>query len=583
MKSSEYWKERFSELEEIQNAKGVAYTQDVINGYNLALKELEEKIAVWYQRFADNNGISMAKARKLLTSKELKEFKWDVFEYIKHGEENALTGEWIKELENASARFHISRLEALKVQTRQVFEKLYANQLSDVTNMVSEVYEDGYYRSMFEMQKGFNIGFSVARLDETKLQKVISAPWAPDGKNFSSRIWENKQKLISELQTELTRGVILGSDPQKIINSLSKKLETSKSVTGRLVMTEQAALSARAQKECFEELDVEEFEVVETLDFKTCQQCGDMDGKHFPMSEYVIGTTVPPFHPRCRGCVCPYFDDEFDLAGQRIAKDSEGGTFYVSGDTTYKQWQQMQEEKYGAGIVARTQKMVYNKNADIEQYERYKSILKENAPKNLSEFLAIKYNDSVTWEKLKYQYRTVNQYKIDSGNVSVQDILELDRKLISEKRNNFPSKYKKSGNIAGAYIDSEEEMYIAHSRINYEADAGFKNYKGTSHIALLNAERNFDYIDVDTPDGTLRKDTHFDTEAKLFEHFHVLSKTKNFNTITMISERGMCDSCKGVMEQFKAAHPDIEVNVVSNKKVNSNVWKYRKGKRHEKS
>ena len=44
----------------------------------------------------------------------------------------------------------------------------------------------------------------------------------------------------------------------------------------------------------------------------------------------------------------------------------------------------------------------------------------------------------------------------------------------------------------------------------------------------------------------------------------------------MISERGMCDSCKGIMEQFKEIYPDVEVNIISNKKVNSNVWKYRR-------
>ena len=41
------------------------------------------------------------------------------------------------------------------------------------------------------------------------------------------------------------------------------------------------------------------------------------------------------------------------------------------------------------------------------------------------------------------------------------------------------------------------------------------------------------------------------TEAKLFEQFHVMLQTKKFNEITMLSERGICDSCLGVMEQFK--------------------------------
>ncbi|MFQ8776858.1 MAG: hypothetical protein ACLR78_04765 [Roseburia sp.] len=29
------------------------------------------------------------------------------------------------------------------------------------------------------------------------------------------------------------------------------------------------------------------------------------------MKDYKIGVTVPPFHPNCRGCTCPYFNDEF--------------------------------------------------------------------------------------------------------------------------------------------------------------------------------------------------------------------------------------------------------------------------------
>ena len=38
----------------------------------------------------------------------------------------------------------------------------------------------------------------------------------------------------------------------------------------------------------------------------------------------------------------------------------------------------------------------------------------------------------------------------------------------------------------------------------------------------------------------------------------------------------MCDSCKGVMEQIKHEYPNIEVNVISNKRVEGDVWKHRK-------
>ena len=31
----------------------------------------------------------------------------------------------------------------------------------------------------------------------------------------------------------------------------------------------------------------------------------------------------------------------------------------------------------------------------------------------------------------------------------------------------------------------------------------------------------------------------------------------------MLSERGMCDSCRDVMRQFQRAHPDVRINMVS--------------------
>ena len=86
------------------------------------------------------------------------------------------------------------------------------------------------------------------------------------------------------------------------------------------------------------ELDVEQFEVVETLDSHTCETCGGMDGKHFPMTEFQIGVTAPPFHPNCRGCTCPYFDDEFDSVGERAARGEDGKTYYVPGNMTYEEW-----------------------------------------------------------------------------------------------------------------------------------------------------------------------------------------------------------------------------------------------------
>ncbi len=327
-------------MEEAQNQMGMRAYAEIEQQYRRALRELEGKIAVWYQRLADNNGVSLAEARKLLRDSELKEFKWDVQDYIKHGKDNARTGQWIRELENASAKFHISRLEALKLQTQQSLEVMFGNQLDSVDAAMKRIYLDGYYHTAYELQKGFRIGWDIAGIDQKQVEKVISKPWAVDGKNFSERIWGNKQKLIAEVHKELTQNILLGADPQKAIDVIAKKMNNSRHNAGRLVMTEEAYFSSAAQKDCFHDLNVEQYQILATLDSHTSEICQEMDGKVFPMKDYEAGVTAPPFHVWCRSTTIPYFEDDFGEVGERAARGKDGKTYYVPANMTYKEWKE---------------------------------------------------------------------------------------------------------------------------------------------------------------------------------------------------------------------------------------------------
>lgn len=336
-KTSAYWKKRFETLEAASNKYGQECFMKIEPAFDEAYRQIEKEINSWYGRFAKNNQITMQEAKRLLNSKELKEFKWDVYEYIKYGKQNDLNQLWMKELENASAKYHVSRLEALKLRTQQAAEVAFGNELDKIDEMARKVFTEDYYHSIFEVQKGFNIGWNIGQIDERKLEKIISKPWAADGKNFSNRIWEQRSQLVNELHTQLTRTCILGKAPDDAIKAISKKFNTTKNQAGRLVMTEQAYFHSVAQKEAFEELDVEEFEIVATLDAHTSEVCQEMDGKHFPMKEYQPGSTAPPFHVWCRSVTVPFFDDEFSL-GKRAARDEKGKTYYVPSDMKYKDW-----------------------------------------------------------------------------------------------------------------------------------------------------------------------------------------------------------------------------------------------------
>lgn len=337
MTNAEYWKQRFTQLEAAQNRKGATAYLEMEKQYKAAQNELEAQIARWYQRFADSNGISLAQAKQWLKGQDLAEFKWDVKEYIKYGKENAINGAWMQELENASSKFHISRLEALQIQTQNSLETMFAQQMGTMKKALSDVYASGYYHTAYTVQQGFGLGWDIAGLDQAQIEKVLSKPWAVDGYNFSTRIWNSKTKLIGEVHNELSKNLLTGADPQKAIDSLAKKMGTSKSNAGRLVMTEQAYFSSAAQKDCFNDLDVEEYEIVATLDSHTSDICRSLDGKVFKMSDYKPGVTAPPFHVYCRSTTAPHFKENFDV-GERAARGADGKTYYVPDDVTYSEW-----------------------------------------------------------------------------------------------------------------------------------------------------------------------------------------------------------------------------------------------------
>ena len=89
-------------------------------------------------------------------------------------------------------------------------------------------------------------------------------------------------------------------------------------------------------------MDIDEVEVVGTLDLHTCDTCGDMDGNHMPRTEAKEGITAPPFHPNCRCVIVPYFGDDEDA---RAMRDPITGKSKIIENMTFKEW----KEKYGSG------------------------------------------------------------------------------------------------------------------------------------------------------------------------------------------------------------------------------------------
>lgn len=344
--SNNYWTKRFEEEEKQRNISNKAYTKEIEKQYKIAENKIKSDIEKWYIRIADNNQISLADAKKLLTKDELKEFKWTLAEYT----QKAKSGAWKKELENASARIHIQRLEALQLQVKNSIETLRNKENEMLEDYLIKNYEDTYYHSLYEISKGLNLKTSFATLDRNKINQVIGKPWLKDGKTFSDRIWQDKEQLINTLRTKITQSFITGSTLDEAVEDISKfvsdKIKNKEYVARRLLETESAAYASKAQIEAFKSIDVERYEIVATLDLHTSEICQEMDGKVFNISDQEIGVTVPPFHSHCRTVIAPYFDDK----PTRASRD-ENGEYKEVKYMNYKEWKDQYIKKDELGLT----------------------------------------------------------------------------------------------------------------------------------------------------------------------------------------------------------------------------------------
>lgn len=372
-----YWAQRMKNMEDALKDQAYSYVENMEAQFAAAQAEIEKQLAAWYQRLADNNEISLAEAKRLLGKDELAEFHWTVQEYIKYGQQNALDGAWMKQLENASAKVHISRLDALKLQLQQQAELLYANQLDFVDQAARQIYEGSYYHTAFEVQRGLGVGWSMQAINEATIAKVLSRPWTTDNQTFRDRCWTNKQSLVNSVNTQLTQMIVRGDSPDKAIAAISKQFGVSRAKAGRLIMTESAYFSSAAQKDCFNTLGVEKYKVVASFDKYTCDLCGAMDGQVFKMSDYQVGVTAPPFHPWCRCCTCPYFEDQANI-GERWTRNPDGSTTKIPPDTSFAEWKKQFVQATGKGLtppaaggtIPASKKAAPSKTADQQHFAK---------------------------------------------------------------------------------------------------------------------------------------------------------------------------------------------------------------------
>lgn len=367
MQSDTYWSKRLQELDTSFSKDEKRLFSELSKYYEQEYAALDKEIAAYYAKYGEENVIAFRTLLLELPDADKQLLLQNMDEFAKQYPEFADL------LPVRESIYKLNRLEGL--QTSIVLQQLKIG-----------VIEQAKFREHFEKQalkyanyaaEQLGFGTNFYRIDSEMLQVVIGNPWC-NGKDFSERIWANREALAQTLQNEIANGLIRGEDYRTMSRILQQKFEnTSQKQAERLVFTEDTYLSNEAKIRPFERnAAYTHYEYLCVEDHRTCETCRALSGQTFEISKRNAGLNFPPMHPWCRCTVMPVVED-LETIKSRLTSGGNDGKIEVRFETPEKMQKHYDKhiDKYGnisiSEYIALANELVNAKDTDdIERIVR---------------------------------------------------------------------------------------------------------------------------------------------------------------------------------------------------------------------
>ncbi|HFR3440460.1 TPA: minor capsid protein [Streptococcus suis] len=396
MDNQKYWEKRKAQrmVQAMNQTEQTAKQLDEI--HKLASRHITSKIDQIFESYRRDHGLTEDEAKRVLASvKDLSDIR-----ELKLALQNTTDSEEIQQLlillDSAPYASRIERYEALQREVDNLPTRLYKAENEASRVFYDEFIPDAYYHSIFDLQQQSGVAFAFNRIDPEEIRTIQQTPWL--GANYSERIWGNTQALANELQKQLAVSLLTGRSAHETAEVINAQFGKGSYNSRRLVRTEASHFHAEMEALAYEEAEVERYRLVAVLDLRTSSICREHDGEVYLVSERVKGKNYPPLHPWCRTVTIALDDDEWLAKATRSARDPvTGKTIQVPANMTYKDWY----EKYVKPKYKVNNLDIWKIERANNQYEKYKSILGDKAPKSLEDYIDLKYNDKEGYERLK--------------------------------------------------------------------------------------------------------------------------------------------------------------------------------------
>lgn len=323
MASSKYWQEREDDWTKECQANNVQWHQKLQDIYQTMNDEISEQIAVFYQKYADENGLTYAQAKQYLDRTDIRYYSRLAKRYCEDAAKDMAAGTWAhdaaksyftqqadQDMKRYNTAMKIARLDMLK---RQISLRI-ANAQRKACSVVEDALNDRILQT-YTRQAGI-LGDTVL----TNLKHVSTIAHASfHGATFSDRIWSTQQaKLKKALNKALQDCLILGKGAAPFTRELKKATGKTTRECQRLISTELSRVRVQASLDSFKACGFDEFQIIANPG--CCKECQAINGEHFPLPKLASGENAPPMHPNCRCSIAPYEardedgDKDFDEA-----------------------------------------------------------------------------------------------------------------------------------------------------------------------------------------------------------------------------------------------------------------------------
>ncbi len=284
-KPSNYWEKRSTELMK-RLEKGTEYTiNSLIQIYEQADKNIYKEIAKIFKNYSKDAKLSKEVFEQLLSKREsdihYKNLLYTVRNNIK---DEVIKDKMIAKYNAPAYNYRISRYEALQENIQIELSKLAELEQQITQTRYVNTIEEAYYHNIYDIQKGLGLGFKFDAISDRTINLMLNENWTNEA-NFSKRIWNNSEKLGNYLRRHLTADTMSGKSIQKIAKELSSFMNVGIYNATTLVRTEVNHFANEGEMLAYEELDIEKYRFIATLDEVTCKHCASLDNKVFNVKD----------------------------------------------------------------------------------------------------------------------------------------------------------------------------------------------------------------------------------------------------------------------------------------------------------